>query len=140
MTDTWLLIFRDVETSSPDATWSQRFLAWCVGFLRPGFRHVQAVHPLAHNPDVAIVYNPCSTSTQIHLAMMDTVMDDIANHPIMQTATVIEVQAKDRTSVMPRIAHTCVTNVAHVIGCKSRPWWTPYKLYTHLQQQQGQAK
>lgn len=126
----WWVIFCNPPPPTSGG-WKARAIYAGLKLLRSGFRHVMAVQTLAGS---TLLYNPASSGHDIML-LPDGALRDWLEDGILQTATVVCVEAKRTGCVLPFGALTCADAVARVLGMGRV--LTPWGLYRRLMEDQG---
>lgn len=132
----WFAVFCDPEALPPGAPLRNRVLSRLLrALLAPGFRHVYAMRR-RNGAAGWLVFNPHSACIDI----LEFAGDEFAGRVFAEAAagrcTVLAVAARRPSAWVPRLAPTCVTAVAHLLGAPSRPWTTPRALHRRLLQQE----
>lgn len=132
----WYAVFCDPEPLPPQAPLRNRVLSRLLrAALRPGFRHVYAMRGLNCGRGW-LLFNPHSACIDVLEFAGDTFAAGVFAEAEAGRCRVVAVAARRPAAWVPRLAPTCVTAVAHLLGVPSRPWTTPHRLYRQLQQQE----
>lgn len=133
----WYAVFCDPEPLPPGAPLRNRVLARLLrAGLAPGFRHVYAMRRL-HLAEGWLVFNPHSACVDIVEFAGDAFAARVFAEAEAGRCRVVAVAARRPGAWVPRLAATCVSAVAHLLGAPSRPWTTPRALYRQLKRQES---
>ncbi len=130
-TNTWLLIFCDLDPLKPDDGWRDRWLHGFLNhFLKPSFRHVFAMRR-AHGFGGWLVINPNAANIDVLELQGDNYVNAVIEDSKKGLCHIVTIQGHRPSTWRPRGLFSCVAVITHLVGATGF-FLTPWQLYQKL--------